>query len=81
MHATALLDPPLHAPLGQRLLAACWALLEIEALADPAPVSLRALLPTRPWVTEAAPYKHDVTTETLRLLSGAKRGPSGIFRP
>ena len=48
MHETALLDPSLHTPLGQQLLAAHWALLETEALTDPAPVSLHTLLPIMP---------------------------------
>lgn len=43
-------------------------------------MSLHALLPTMPRVTEAAPYKLDIASEAL-LLSGAKPRPSGIFHP
>ena len=55
MHETALLDPSLHTPLGQRLLAAHWALLETETLTDPNLVTPHTQLLIMPLVMEVAP--------------------------
>lgn len=64
-------------PFEGQLLAACWALLEMEALPGPEPVTLCTQLPIISLVMKATSHKLSMTIQAL-IWDGDKPGPAGV---
>lgn len=65
-------------PLELQLLTAYWALLEMEAITGPDPVTLNTQLLSMPWVIETVPCKIGMATEILLKLSSTYRIASNM---